>query len=727
MHGKDDHRSCSRCRSRRRRPGGKATRAARGGVWAAIVLVLGATGGTVPGAAGATAGTAPSARAPAPATAIASIARAQTVRLGSQTLERCQEKPLAFCGKLAVPLDYSSPSGPFISVAYRWFPATAGPAKGTVVPVEGGPGYPSIGSVEYASGTGRAGYGPMYGPLLERWNMLAVDNRGTGASTPLRCTPLQGFRGATGTAAFQKLVGECGAALNRRWRYPDRSPVHASDMFTSAPAAEDLAAVLRSLGTGPVDLYGDSYGSFFAQVFAARYPSLVRSLVLDSTYPTAGLDPFYRSSVESMPGDFQAACSRAAACAAAEHTPVWARIGALAAALRAKPAAGTVPGPSGKAEKVSMNAVGLVDLVNDAAEDRQVYRELDAAARAFLEGGEAAPLLRLYAQRLAVDEAYLGLPTSEYSVELYFAVGCLDYPQLFALSASPAQRAAQLAAAQAALPAGTYAPFTTAEWLAQDENTEAYTGCLDWPAPTAADPPLPGPPPLLPSSLPVLVLGGELDAWTPPADVPKVLAEIGGHARFVELANSTHVVGEGETLCGSALIRAFVARPGELDTMDASCAPAVAAIHSVGAFPASLAAVAPLEPSPGASAPPGALRLAAAAVQTAGDAIARYAAIEATKDGGLHGGTVTATKGGAVLALRRDQLVPGVPVSGTVTLSPAAIPEDGQTAVATLSVPGAGGRAATFTATWTTSGSGAVARVAGEAGGSTVSGTMPAP
>src|SRR6185312_4631770 len=119
MHGKDDHRSCSRCRSRRRRPGGKATRAARGGVWAAIVLVLGATGGTVPGAAGATAGTAPSARAPAPATAIASIARAQTVRLGSQTLERCQEKPLASCGKLAVPLDYSSPSGPFISVAYR--------------------------------------------------------------------------------------------------------------------------------------------------------------------------------------------------------------------------------------------------------------------------------------------------------------------------------------------------------------------------------------------------------------------------------------------------------------------------------------------------------------------------------------------------------------------------------------------------------------------------------
>ena len=659
--------------------------------------------------------------------ASSTAARGKTMRLGSRTLSRCQVKPLAYCGSLSVPLDYSSPAGPFITVSYRFLPATAGAAKGTVVPVEGGPGYPSSGSVEYSSGTGQAGYRPMYGPLLEHWNLLAVDDRGTGASTPLRCKALQGFTGATGTAAFQKVVGDCGAALNSRWRYPDRSFVHASDLFTSAPAAADLATAIRVLGLGRVDLYGDSYGSFFAQVFAARYPAMVRSLVLDSTYETSDLDPFYRSSVESMPADFQAACSRAPACAAAEHAPVWERIGQLAASLRAKPVSGTVPGSSGKDEKVTIDAVGLVDLVNDAAEDKQVYRELDAAARALLEGGDAAPLLRLYAQRLAVDEAYFGLPTSEYSVDLYFSVGCLDYPQIFQMSATPAQRASQLAAAEAALPAGTYAPFTTAEWLAQDENTEAYTGCLDWPAPTVAAPPLPGGAPLLPATLPVLVLGGELDAWTPPVDVPKVLAQVGGHARFVELANSTHVVGEAETLCGSALIRAFVARPSDLDTIDASCAPAVAAIHAVGAFPASLAAVTPIEPAAGTSASPTALRLAAAAVQTAGDAIARYAAIEAAKDRGLHGGTVTAVNAGATLTLRGDQLVAGVPVSGTVTLSAAAIPEDGQTVVATLTVPAGPHETASFTATWTTSGSGAVARVAGTAGGATVSGTLPAP
>jgi pimeloyl-ACP methyl ester carboxylesterase len=650
-----------------------------------------------------------------------------TLRLGSRTLTRCATKPVAYCGKLVVPLDYSSPVGPDISIAYRFFPATAGSAKGTVVPVEGGPGYPSSGSVSYSSGTALAGYGPMYGPLLERWNMLTIDNRGTGASAPLRCTPLQGFSGASGASAFQKVLGECANALNGRWRYPDHSPVHASDLFTSAPAAQDMAAVLRALGIDRIDLYGDSYGSFFAQVFAARYPSLVRSVTLDSTYQTAGLDPWYRSSVQSMPADFQAACSRAPACAAAEPGSVWTRIGALAASLRAKPVSATVPGPAGKLEKVTMGVTGLVDLVNDAAEDKLIYAELDAAARALLQSDDAAPLVRLYAQRLAVDEAYFGLPTSEYSIELYFAVGCLDYPQLFDLTSSPAQRASQLAGAEGALPAATYSPFTTAEWLSQDQNTESYTACLGWPAPVVAQQPLPRPPPLLASTVPVLVLGGELDAWTPPADVPKVLAQLGGHTRFVELANSTHVVGEGETNCGSTLVRAFVTHPTAIDTLDASCAPAVAAIHAVGSFAAKLASVVPLEPSPGDNASAAALRLTAAAVQTAGDAVARYAATEATHDRGLHGGTTTAARSGELLTLRRDQLIPGVAVSGTVTLAPAPLAEDGQTAVASLTVTGEGGRPATVTATWTTSGSDAIARVAGEVDGSGVSGMMPAP
>ncbi len=644
------------------------------------------------------------------------------LRLGTQTLVRCGLAPLSYCGTLAVPLDHRITTGPDISVSYRWYPASAPPAgkaAATVVPVEGGPGYPSIGSVQ-------GGYSVMYGPLLEHWNMLAVDNRGTGSSTPLDCPSLQGFSAPTGGEAFQQTAAACAATLNHRWRYPDHSWVHASDMFTSAPAAEDLAEVIEALQLPKVDLYGDSYGSFFAQVFASRFPQLLRSVTLDSTYQTSGLDPWYRSSAAAMPANFNAVCARSPACASAAPGSSWARITALAEALRSNPASGLVPGPQGKLERVSMNTVGLVNLLNDAAGDPQIYRELDAAARALLVRGDDSPLLRLYAQRLVEDEAYFGVPVHAYSAELYLAVSCLDYPQLFDMSASPSTRAMQLAANEAALPASSFSPFSTGEWLEQDQNTEAYTACLDWPAPTAAQPPTVKAPPLLPSSLPVLVLGGELDTWTPPGDAGKVLAEIGGHARFVELANSTHVVGEGDTLCGSQLIQAFVADPQAIDSLDGSCAPAVAPIRAVGSYPVELAEQPPLEPSPGSGTASSSLRLAAAAVATAGDAIARERATELRSDRGLGGGTVTATQGGSVLTLVHDRLIPGVSVSGTVRLAPASSPADRETVLATLTVRAAGVAGGSFTAGWATAGAGS-AQVLGSVGSEPVSGSMPAP
>jgi pimeloyl-ACP methyl ester carboxylesterase len=567
----------------------------------------------------------------------------------------------------------------------------------------------------------------MYGPMLQRWNMLAIDNRGTGQSTPLRCPELQDFTGPTGSSAFQSVVGECGEALDHRWKYPGGARVRASDLFGTASAVQDMAAVLHALALARVDLYGDSYGSFFAQAFAARYPQLMRSLVLDSSYQPLALDPLYRSTIASMPADLQAVCARSAACAAAGGETAWARIGALVTSLRANPISAVVPGPTGKRERVTMTAGGLVDLVGDSAEDPQIYRDLDAATGALLDEFDPAPLLRLYAQRLADDETYFGLPTGEYSVGLYFADACTDYPQLFDMGASPGARTIELRAALAALAPVTYSPFTIAEWLAQDENTEAFSGCLDWPAPASPQPPVTGRAPLLPESLPVLALGGELDTWTPPVDAPKVLSEIGGHARFVELANSTHVVGEGATVCGSTLVREFVAAPQDVDTLDASCALAVPAIHAVGVYPSQLATQPPLAPSPGSAAPVSDLRLAAAAVDTAGDAIARAQSIESSSDHGLHGGAVTARNGAGALTLERDQLVPGVVVSGTVALSPAPSAVDGDAVVATLTASAPGLGHASFTAAWTTAGQAAIAQVQGSVAGLAVVGTMPAP
>jgi pimeloyl-ACP methyl ester carboxylesterase len=671
---------------------------------ATCALVI--TGAVLPGTAAAT----------ARAGVAGSDGTASVLRVGSQELTRCGESPAAYCGTLRVPLDWQMTGSPKISVCYRWYPATGGGrGAGTVVPVEGGPGYPSILSVAQ-------GYRPMYGPLLKRFNMLAVDLRGTGCSTVLNCPRLQNYSQPSGTLAFAQVVGACADALNTRWRAPGGGYVHASDLFTSAPAAEDLAAVIRALRLPRIDLYGDSYGSWFAQVFAARYPSLVRSVVLDSTYQVQALDPWYRITIATMPADFDHVCALTPACAAAGGSS-WPRLEALAYRLDRAPVSGVVPGPDGTRERVTMGVVGLVNLVSDSAEDPAIYAALDAAARALLDDGQPAPLLRLYASRLAFDEAYFGVPVSQYSVELYMAVSCLDYPQLYPLSPSPARRLADLRAAEATLPASTFAPFTTAQWLAMDQNTENYTACLDWPRPLIAQPPIPGSPPFLPRSMPVLILGGELDTWTPPAGVPEVQAELGGHSRFVEFANETHVIGEGDPYgCGASIIQAFVTDPAALDHLSTSCAAAIPSIRAVGAFASTLRSVPPVTRISG-RATLADLKLAAAAVQTAGDAWSRYESITGTHDSGLYGGSVTAVNGQR-LRLADDELVPGVKVSGSVTVTGSG---ENMIVTAVLRAQAVGVAAAAVTGSWRLYGGSARAAVTITSGSGTAAGSMPAP
>ena len=162
-------------------------------------------------------------------------------------------------------------------------------------------------------------------------NLLLVNLRGTGNSSSFTCRALQGWTQADSIAAYTADTGKCGRQLNHTRRLKGGGGyVQASDLYTTADAARDVALLLRRLQTGRIDLYGDSYGTYFSQVFTARYARMLRSVTLDSAYPVTQHDPWYRSTIRTARRAFPLACLRSVACHAAAPGSSWARIVRLA-------------------------------------------------------------------------------------------------------------------------------------------------------------------------------------------------------------------------------------------------------------------------------------------------------------------------------------------------------------------------------------------------------------
>ena len=697
-------------RSRRLTGGGALLAAA-----ATAVALVALPGTGVPAQAAATRATAVVATT-VPATAASELA----TRVGGVRVHPCSKGSRLLCGGIRVPLDYSSGASPRIHIGFQWRPASGGHAAGTVLAVEGGPGYSSTGSGSL--------YRAMLGPLLRTRNLLLVNLRGTGNSTPVNCPGLEHAGPKQYGPRFNRLVAACGAQLNHTWRYRNgrlrNHWVHASDLFNTANSARDVAGLVRALRVGRVDLYGDSYGSWFSQVFASRYPRLLRSVTLDSTYQVLGLDPWYTTTVVTARRAFDQACARSAPCAAAAGRQSWSRIARLAGRLARHPVSGQSTTENGTSGRVTVTVLTLVNLVNNAGFDPVVYRDLDAAARALLRHGDTAPLLRLAALSVGFDDT--NEPLDGFSDGLYFAVSCTDYVQLFSRDAPPAVRARQYAAALRREPRRTFAPFSVTQWTELDQYTEAYSACLNWPARVHHAPPITRRPPLVPARLPVLILSGGLDSLTPRLDGATLVArQMGRSARLVTLANLTHVTEQdGDNACAESIYRRFVARPGDLRRENTSCARRVAPVHTVGAYPERLGGAVPARPAAGNRAGRTALRAATVGLAAVGDEISRWSLLGGDVDRGLRGGRVRFA-GGATLRIRLAGVrwVTNAVVTGTARWRQAS-----GWVTARLTVRVAHGAVVRLTARWRVyARPGQRAVITGSAAGARLAATAPAP
>ena len=452
-------------------------------------------------------------------------------------LPRCPGDRSARCGRIRVPLHRTDPSGPRLTVRFRVYPRTdrARPAAEPIVAVEGGPGYGSIDS--------GGSYRFLLGPLRRDHDLILVDNRGTGRSGAIDCPRLQAGKGV-----YTRNVGRCARQLGA-----------AADAYGTGAAADDLAAILDRLGVPVVSIYGDSYGTYFAQAFAVRHPTAcARWCSTPRSRSTASIRGAARRPTRCAPRG--RCCARARDCPAGDPLADLRR---LAARLERRPLTGRARDADGARHRVRLDGAAFAQLVNDAGYGYAIYRDLLAAGRAY-ETGDPAPLLRLAAEDLtsvAAGAAGLLLRGRVRGGRMPRLPDAVE-PGL-ELRAAPRRAARRPRAARArrvrAVPGGPVAGLAVRAPARLRLPGVAGARRARSAAPVGATYP----------AVPVLVLNGDLDVITPLADAARAAA-LFPNATNVMVENAVHVTALADfDRCATGIVRRFLRT---LAAGDTSCA-----------------------------------------------------------------------------------------------------------------------------------------------------------
>lgn len=429
------------------------------------------------------------------------------------------------CARLTLPADRTGFVAGDTHVQIYKAGATEGPRLGTLVVIAGGPGQSSLGMIDYMLALF---------PGANRYDLVAIDQRGTGLSEPLNCPLLERGMAAGGSdPARDWPVTQCADALGA-----------ARAGYDTAESVADIEAVRADLGVDKVSLFGVSYGTKLAMAYAKTYPTRVRSLLLDSVLPVEQPGAFDTDAVAAMRASLDQLCADGY-CRGVLSSPQTSLLRAVRL-LEIEPLTGFLENEStGKPTKITIGPSQLYELLFAADFNLYIYEQLPSAIDALLRG-EDAVLLRLFAvlntesgtaatrvhrktpalsadwrsheqrrtrraKRLTKQRAgakgRLPSAVSEFSNTLNVATGCEDL-------VAPWPRGADLGSRQGAIDTAANALADTALTpFSRDtiKDNSLASVCRGWQE-SSDTPALPAGP--LPS-VPTLALNGSLDVRTP--------------------------------------------------------------------------------------------------------------------------------------------------------------------------------------------------------------------
>src|SRR3954454_13666715 len=286
----------------------------------------------------------------------------------------CRDDPSSRCGTLKVPLDRSGKVKGSIGIKFAYSGKLTG--RTPILALSGGPGQAGVSLLaDFADSLRPAG----------RRATVVLDQRGTGFSGVLRCKPLE----HSDLLKAHKEAEQCAKSLG-----PKR------DYYLSDDSVADMDALRAALGIKKWSVYGVSYGTKVATLYAQRHPDRVDKLVLDSIVERNGPDPLYGPTFLAIPRVLSAVCVHRLCSSVTKD--VVADTARLVARLGRAPLKGKLYGRSGRARRMTFGRNRLFSTLLSGDFDASLRAEYPTAMRSALHG-DPEPIIRL-AHRAALVE-----------------------------------------------------------------------------------------------------------------------------------------------------------------------------------------------------------------------------------------------------------------------------------------------------------------------------------